>query len=462
MKQYEAIIIGSGQGGTPLAMKLAQQGWNVALVEKQYAGGTCVNVGCTPTKTMIASAKVAYTVAQAGKWGVEVNDFKLHLPAVLERKRKVVESFRQGSEKGMEETENLCFIRGEASFIDRKTLRVTLKDGGEETLSANKIFIDVGTRAALPDVAGLRETDYLTSTTLLELEEVPERLIILGGGYIGLEFGQMYRRFGSQVTILDHNQRLLPREDEDIAAEVLKFLEAEGIQVITGAQTTKVQKEGKYLNVTLKIGDEERIITGSHILVSAGRTPNTDTLNLPAAGVELDKRGYIKANDRLETSAPGIYAIGDVKGGPAFTHISYNDYLILYENLVEGKNDSIQNRMVPYTMFTDPQLGRVGITEQEARKSNLNIKVATLPMAHVARAIEIGDTRGMMKAIVDAGTGKILGVAIVGQEGGEVMSVLQMAMVGNVTWRQIKDMVFAHPLYAESLNTLFMKLEKEE
>jgi len=461
MKKFEAIIIGSGQGGTPLAKKLAQQGWQVALIEKQYAGGTCVNVGCTPTKTMIASAKVAYTVAQAGKWGVEVPNFKLMLSRVLERKNEVVKSFRQGSEKGLKKTENLSFIMGEASFVDSKTILVALNDGSEETLTAGKIFIDVGTRATIPDIAGLKEVDYLTSTSLMELEEVPEHLIILGGGYIGLELGQMYRRFGSQVTILEQGEKFLPREDEDIAAEVLSFLQAEEIEIISHALTTHVEKVGKNLKVSFQTGEEEKTITGSHILVSAGRTPNTDTLNLPAARVEMDKRGYIKTNGKLETSVAGIYAIGDVKGGPAFTHISYNDFLILYYNLVEGKDESIQDRMVPYTMFTDPQLGRVGITEKEARENNLNIRVATLPMAHVARAIETGDTRGLMKAIVDADTGKILGAAILGQEGGEVMSVLQMAMVGNITWHQIKDMIFAHPLYAESLNNLFMKLENE-
>jgi pyruvate/2-oxoglutarate dehydrogenase complex dihydrolipoamide dehydrogenase (E3) component len=461
MKQFDAIIIGSGQGGTPLAKKLAGHGWEVALVEKQYAGGTCVNVGCTPTKTMIASAKAIYTVAQAGKWGVEVKDYSLHLPVVLERKRKVVESFRRGSRRSLEKTDNLSFIKGEASFVDKKTIVVALNDGGEETFTAGKIFIDVGTRATIPDIEGLKEVDYLTSTSLMELGEVPKHLIILGGGYIGLEFGQMYRRFGSRVTILEQGEKFLQREDEDIATEVSEFLQAEDIQVITQAQTTRVQKDGNRLILTLKIGDEVKSIAGSHILVSAGRTPNTDTLNLPAAGVEVDKRGYIKANEKLETSAPGVYAIGDVKGGPAFTHISYNDYLVLFKNLVEGKDETIHNRLVPYTMFTDPQLGRIGLTEQEAKEKKLNIRVATLPMAQVARAIETGDTRGLMKAIVDADTGRILGAAIVGQEGGEVMSVLQMAMVGNITWRQIKDMVFAHPLYAESLNNLFMKLEED-
>ena len=459
MKQFDAIIIGSGQGGTPLAKKLASEGWKTALIEKQYAGGSCVNIGCTPTKTMIASAKVAYTVAHAGKWGIEVGEGSLNLPAVLARKRKVVESFRSSSQEGLEKTENLTLLWGEASFIDKKTIKVVLNNGEQEIFKADTFFIDVGARATIPEIEGLKEVPYLTATTLMELEEVPSHLLILGGGYIGLEFGQMYRRFGSRVTILEHNQRFLPKEDEDIAAEVLSFLQVEEIEVITRAEAIRFVRKEKDIIATIKIKEKERIITCSHILVSAGRTPNTDSLNLAAAGVEVDRRGFIEVNDQLETSAAGIFAIGDVKGGPAFTHISYNDYLVLYENLVKGGNRTVKNRLVPYTVFTDPQLGRVGITEQDAIKNKLNIKVATLPMTHVARAIETGNTRGLMKAVVEADTGKILGVAILGQEGGEVMSVLQMAMVGNITWYQIKDMIFAHPLYAEALNNLFKQLE---
>ena len=462
MKIFDAIIIGSGQGGTPLAKKLARQGWQTALIERKAVGGTCVNVGCTPTKTMIASAKAAYTVAQAGKWGVEVRESAINMPAIILRKEKVVESFRIGSQGGLEKTENLSLIFGEASFAEAKTIEVLLNEGGKETLTAGKIFIDVGTRTSIPNIEGLKEVDYCTSTSLMELKEVPDHLLIIGGGYIGLEFGQMYRRFGSKVTILEFGNRFLSKEDEDIAEEVLKFMQAEGIDVFTDAQTTKVKKEVDLIIATVNVGGKERTINCSHLLVSTGRIPNTDSLNLQSAGINIDKQGYIIANEKLETSAEGVYVIGDVKGGPEFTHIAYNDYIILYNNLINGKDESIKNRMVPYTMFTDPQLGRIGITEEEAKKKGLNIKVAKLPMSHVARAIETGDTRGLMKAIVDARSGKILGAAILGSEGGEIMSVLQMAIFGNITWMQIKDMVFAHPLYAESLNNLFMQLEKDE
>lgn len=459
MKHYDAIIIGSGQGGTPLSKKLAAQGWKTALIEKQAVGGTCVNVGCTPTKTMIASAKAAYAVMQASKYGVETTGYNINIQTILDRKNKVVESFRRGAQKGIESTDNLDLIFGTASFVDDKKLKVILNGGGEEELSADKIFIDVGTRPTVPEIEGLQDAGYLTSTTLMELPHVPEHLLIIGGGYIGLEFGQMYRRFGSKVTIIENNDRFLSREDKDIAEQVLKFLQAEEIEILTNTQVIRVNKNADVINVTIKVGDEEKIIKCTHILVSAGRTTNTDTLNLKTTSIKTNERGYIISNDKLETSAKDVYVIGDVKGGPEFTHIAYNDYIVLYNNLVNGKDENISNRMVPYTIFTDPQLGRVGITEEEARKKELNIKVASLPMEHVARAIENGDTRGIMKAIVNADTGGILGVAIVGQEGGEIMTVLQMAMIGGVTWQQIKDLPIAHPLYAEALNNLFMQLE---
>ncbi len=460
MKHFDAVIIGSGQGGTPLSKKLANQGWKTALVEKKDIGGTCVNVGCTPTKTMIASAKAAYTVAQAGKWGIEVSDANINIATVLQRKNKVVESFRGGSQKGLEKTENLSLIFGEASFSGPNTIEVLLNAGGQETITADNIFIDVGTRPNIPSIEGLEEAGYFTSTSLMEFESIPDHLLIIGGGYVGLEFGQMYRRFGSKVTILQHGERLLPREDEDIVEEVLRFLQAEGIEILTNAQTIAVTKEGDKVIATVEVSGKERKIHCSHILVAAGRIPNTERLNLERGGIKTDKKKYIIVNDKLETSTKNIYAIGDVKGGPEFTHIAYNDYIILYNNLVNGKDESIKDRLIPYTMFTDPQLGGIGITEQEAKKKRLNIKVATLPMTHVARAIETGDTRGLMKAVVDADTGKILGATILGPEGGETMSVLQMAMAGGITWHQIKVMVFAHPLYAESLNNLFMQLAK--
>ena len=458
MRHYDAIIIGSGQGGIPLAKKLANQGWKTALIEKNQVGGTCINVGCTPTKTMVASAKVAYTVANACKYGVLAKANGIDIKTVLSRKNKVVESFRNGSQNRLEQTENLDLIFGAATFIDEKKIEVVFNNGGEEEMAANYFFIDTGTRPAIPDVKGLEETGYFTSTTLMECEDIPEHLLIIGGGYIGLEFGQMYRRFGSNITILELGSLFLSREDEDIATEVLKFLKEEGINIFTNADILQVQGKPTNINAIIKINGKEKTISCSHILVSAGRLPNTSELNLTATGVKINQRGFIMVDDKLQTSAKDIYAIGDVNGGPQFTHIAYHDYVILYHNLLNGKQGSTTNRLVPYTMFTDPQLGRIGITEQEAKAKGLNIKVAILPMSRVARAIETGDTRGMIKAIVDAEKDTILGVAVVGQEGGEIMSMLQLAMMGGITASQMKEAVFAHPLYAEALNNLFIQL----
>jgi pyruvate/2-oxoglutarate dehydrogenase complex dihydrolipoamide dehydrogenase (E3) component len=321
-------------------------------------------------------------------------------------------------------------------------------------------FINTGCKTIVPDIEGLDDIDYLTSTSILELDKVPEHLLVIGGNYIGLEFGQMFRRFGSKVTILEKSGRIVPREDEDISAELTKILEAEDITIRTNAVTTRFKKkEGGKITATITRGGKEEKIKCSHVLVAVGRAPQTEALNLSKAGVETDERGNIKVNPQLETNVKGIYALGDVKGGPAFTHISYNDYTIVYRNLIEGTNYNTKDRPVPYCMFTDPQLGRVGLSETDAKKQGLNIKVAKLPMSRVARAIETGDTRGFMKAIVDADTKKILGVAVLGQEGGEIMSVLQMAMEGGITHDRIRYCVFAHPLYSESLNNLFMTIE---
>jgi dihydrolipoamide dehydrogenase len=459
MEYFDALIIGSGQGGTPLAKKLAQANWKVALIERKWVGGTCVNYGCTPTKTMIASAKTAYTVAQAEKYGVQVPEFKVNYPAIIDRKDAVVEQFRSGSRSGLEQTENLTLIYGEASFVNTKEIAVKENAGSTRTLRGGKIFIDAGTSPAVPEIPGLAEAGYFTSTTLMDLKELPAHLIIIGGGYIGLEFGQMYRRFGSQVTILQHSERLLRREDAEISAEVEKFLRAENIQIYTQAKTLRVEKKKDQLFLSLKINGEPTTITGSHLLLATGQVPNTAGLNLAAANIATNKKGFIRVNEKLETTAPDIYALGDIKGGPAFTHISYNDYLVLYHNLVEQKNLTIANRPVPYCVFTDPQVARVGITETEAREQKLNIKIAKLPMNKVARAIETGQTQGLIKAIVAADSGQILGATVVGAEGGEIMSLLQMAMAGNIPYMQLREMIFAHPLYAEALNNLFMTLQ---
>jgi len=460
MKQYDAIVIGSGQAGGPLAKKLALAGKKTALIEKRWIGGTCVNDGCTPTKTMVASAKMAYMADNSEVLGVKIKGFSVDMAKIKKRKDAIVHQFRDSSRKGLEATKNLDVIFGEAAFTGDKAISVKLKSGRIKEFGADLFFINTGAKTFIPDIEGLAEIDYLTSTTILDLDKVPEHLLIIGGNYIGLEFGQMFRRFGSRVTIIEKSGRIVSREDEDVSAALTKILQEEDITIHCNATTSKLKKKpGDKITATVSINGAEKKIKCTHVLVAVGRIPQTATLNLPATGVEMDERGNIKVNDHLETNIKGIYALGDVKGGPAFTHISYNDYTIVYRNLVENANLSIKDRQVPYCMFTDPQLGCIGINETEAKKRNLNYKVAKLPMAYVARAIETGDTRGFMKAIVDADTKQILGATILGPEGGETMTVLQMAMAGGITYEQIRYFVFAHPLFAESLNNLFMALD---
>jgi dihydrolipoamide dehydrogenase len=461
MEQYDCIVIGSGQAGSPLCKKLANAGKKTLLVEKRFIGGTCVNDGCTPTKTMVASARLAYLAGKCNDMGISIKGYTVNLKQVKKRADGIVEKSRNGGQQAIETTKDLDLLFGEATFIDTKTISVKPKTGKVRQFKADQIFIDTGCKTIVPhDIEGIDDIEYLTSTTILDLEKVPEHLLILGGNYISLEFGQMFRRFGSKVTILERSERLLSREDEDIASVVTRLLQEEDIIIHTSTTAVKFKNKGKNLvTATIKTGDKESKIKCSHVLVAVGRSPQTDKLGLDKTGVELDEKGYIKVNDKLETNVPGIYAMGDVKGGPAFTHIAYNDYTIVYRNLFEKQDLSIKDRPVPYCMFTDPELGRVGITETQAKELGLNYKVATLQMSHVARALETGDTRGMMKAIVDAGTKKILGVAIVGAEGGEIMSVLQMAMEGGITYDRIRYCVFAHPTFSESLNNLFMTLE---
>lgn len=459
MKKYDAIVIGAGQAGTPLAKKLALAGKKVALIEKRYVGGTCVNDGCTPTKTWVASAKAAWMAANSKELGVKVKSFKVDMAQIKKRKDDIVSTFRNGSQDGLEATKGLDLLFGEATFTDEKTVAVKLNGGGTKQLEGEWIFLNTGCTTVKPEIDGLDDIGYLNSTSILELDKVPEHLLILGGNYIGMEFGQMFRRFGSKVTILEKSMRILSREDEDVAEELNDILQMEDIKVLTDTTAVKFKKTGKgNISATVVTAGQEYKIKCSHVLVAIGRGPQTGSLGLDKAGIKTDERGYIKVNGKLETNVKGIYALGDVKGGPAFTHISYNDFTIVYRNLVHNENLNTDNRQIPYCLFTDPQLGRIGISETEAKKQMLNYKVAKLPMAHVARAIETGDTRGFMKAIVDADTKKILGAAIIGAEGGEIMSVLQMAMAGGITYEEIRYFIFAHPLYSESLNNLFMAI----
>ena len=462
-ENYDAIIIGAGQAGGPLSTALAKAGWRVALIEREHVGGTCINEGCTPTKTMVASGRVAHLLRRAADYGVHFEGaVTIDMTKVRERKRNIVNSFRGGSEKQIEQTEGVDLLRGEARFTGPDTIEFQSNTEGEtaQQLTATKFFINAGARPGIPPLNGLDKVPTLNSTSIMELDVVPEHLLVLGGGYIGLEFGQMFRRFGSQVTIINRGKQLLGREDNDIAEEVAKILREDGLEVLLETKTLQVaQDEAGKIQLKISNSEGEKVLTGSHLLVATGRVPNTDKLNLEAAGVNTDDKGFIETNEWLETSAPHIYALGDVKGGPAFTHISYDDFRIIRTNLLEYGEATTRQRLVPYTVFIDPQLGRVGLSEAEAQEQGRKIKVAKLPMSSVARALEVDETRGFMKAIVDSENDQILGAAVLGIEGGEVMAVLQMAMMGKVPYTVIRDGVFAHPTLAESLNNLFMTLD---
>lgn len=458
-QKYDALVVGSGQGGNPLAMALARAGMRTALVERKHVGGTCINEGCTPTKTMVASGRVAYLARRAANYGVLTGPLSIDMAKVRQRKRDIVDTFRNAGQSGLENTANLELIFGDASFTGPRTVLVHLRDGGVRTISAKYIFINAGTRASRPKLEGLDTVPFLDNISIMELDAVPDHLLILGGGYIGLEFGQLFRRLGSRVTIVQFSSQLLTREDPDIAEEITNILRQDGIEVLLDTKATSVSRSGPsiHLEVQTQAGSTELI--GSHLLVATGRVPNSDTLNLDAAGIAKDERGFIQVNDRLETNAEGVYALGDIKGGPAFTHISYDDFRIVRSNLLEKKPASTKNRQVPYALFIDPQLGRIGLTENEARAQGRDIRVAKLPMTHVARALEVDETRGFMKAVVDADTNLILGAAILGIEGGEIMTAIEIAMMGKLPYTALRDGTFAHPTLAESLNNLFMAMD---
>ena len=460
MDHYDAIVIGSGQAGTPLSLALAEAGRKTALVERQHVGGTCINRGCTPTKTMVASARVAYLARRAADYGVRCGPVGVDMAQVHRRKQAIVEDFRAGGQRRLENAKNVDLIFAKARFTGPKVVEVRLNAGGTRTLTADTIFINTGARPARPHIDGLDSVKALDSTSIMELQELPEHLLVLGGGYVGLEFGQMFRRFGSAVTIVQHGKQLLGREDGDVAAEVCKLLRADGIEILLETEAVGVHASASGVGLDLRGPTGERTVTGSHLLLAAGRTPNSEQLNLPAAGVQVDARGFIPVDDRLQTNVAGVYALGDVNGGPAFTHISYDDYRIIRNNLLRGGQSSTRDRLIPYTVYIDPQLGRIGLTEQEARAQGRAIRVAKIPTSWMARAAETAETRGFMKALVDAENRQILGAAVLAVEGGEIMSMLQLAMMGKLPYTALEDGIFAHPAFAEGLNTLFMNMEK--
>jgi pyruvate/2-oxoglutarate dehydrogenase complex dihydrolipoamide dehydrogenase (E3) component len=459
-EHYDAIVIGSGQGGTPLCQALANAGMRTALVERKHVGGTCVNEGCTPTKTMVASGRVAYLARRGADYGVNTGALRIAMERVRKRKRDIVKEFRTGNEKSIAKTPNLDLIYGEAAFAGPKAISVRLLKGGKRSLTADRFFINAGCRSAVPPLEGLKDVPYLDSTSIMELAEVPKHLVVLGGGYVGLEFGQLFRRLGTRVTIVQRSAQLFSLEDKDVAEAVAAILRQDGIQILFNATAEKVFRSRSKIVLKVRVGEKSmRATEGTHLLVATGRVPNSDTLNLAAAAIAADNRGFIRVNEKLETTASGIFALGDIKGGPAFTHISYDDFRVIRTNLIKKGNATIANRMVPYTVFIDPQLGRVGLTEQEARTQGRAFRVAKMPMSYVARALEVDETRGFMKVLVDASSGQILGAAVLGIEGGEIMSQIQLAMMGKLPYTVLQDGVFAHPTLAESLNNLFGHFE---
>ena len=447
--KYDAIVIGSGQAGNPLSHQLADFGWTVALIERSHLGGTCINTGCTPTKTMVHRAQVAHYARHAARWGVQSGQVSVDLAKIVLQKDQIVQSFRDGQQRQVDRRPNLSLYRGQARFVSPHQIKV-----GEHLLESEKIFIDTGARPLIPSIPGLDTVDYLTNESIMELTQLPVHLIILGGGYIGLEFGQMFRRFGSRVTVIHHSGQILPREDPEVASELQKALAAEGLDFLLDTRTTAVEKRDGSIILAVEGSHGQSTVTGSHLLVATGRLPNSDDLGVDKAGIETDKKGFIKVNGRLETNVPGIWALGDVKGGPAFTHISYNDFQIVYGNLVEGRTLSVDNRIVPYCVFTDPQLGGVGMTENEARAKGYKLKVGKIPMTSVARAIERDETAGLMKIVVDAVNDYILGASILSSEAGELVQILGTLMLSNQPYTLLKGAIYIHPTLAEGFFSL--------
>lgn len=454
MKRFDAIVIGAGQAGPPLARRLAASGQSVAIIERKLFGGTCVNTGCTPTKTLIASARAAHVVRQAAKFGVTVpGPLNFDLRRAKARADAVSTDWRRAVEASVRDTAGCTVIQGHARFASRDTVKI-----GDEVLSANRIFINVGGRAASPRIEGIGGVTYLTNSSILELESLPRHLVIIGGGYVGLEFAQMYRRFGSDVTVVEMGSRLLRREDEDVSAAVREILEHEGVRVRVGAECISVFSDGGSVSARLECDTGDPTVTGSHLLLATGRRPNTDDLALDRAGVALDARGYIRVDDFLRTNVEGIWALGDCNGRGAFTHTAYNDYEIVAANLLDRDPRKVSDRIEAYAVYVDPPLGRVGLTDQEARKTGRPLLYAQRPMTRVGRAVEKDETQGFMKTIVDAETKKVLGATILGTGGDEAVHGILYAMYAGATATTLARSVGIHPTVSELVPTLLGEL----
>ena len=453
MNRYDAIIIGTGQAGPSLAERLAKTGMHVAVIERGHFGGTCVNNGCTPTKTLIASAYVARLAKRAVEYGVEVGPVRVDMARVKARKDAVVESSRTSLEKWLRGLANVSVYRGEARFVKAHTVTV-----GADTLTAERIFINVGARPYVPDLPGVRQVPYLTNESMMDVDYLPEHLLVIGGSYVGLEFGQMYRRFGSRVTVIEMGPRLIGREDPEVSQAIRDILVAEDIAIRLDAMCIALESAPGGVQVRVECTEGPTRETGTHVLLAVGRVPNTDELGLREAGIETDDRGYIKVDDTLNTSVPNVYALGDCNGHGGFTHTAYNDYEIVADNLLSGAHRKLSDRIPIYGLFTDPPLGRLGRTEAEARRDGFNILIGRMPMTDVSRAREKGETQGLMKVLVDASTKQILGAAILGTGGDEAVQSLVDAMYGHLPYPVVQHGVRIHPTVSELIPTMLGEL----
>ena len=454
MQSFDAIIVGAGQAGPALAGRLTKAGWSVAFVERKLFGGTCVNTGCTPTKAMVASAHAAHLARRAAEFGVRVADVSIDIAAVIARREAIVAASRNGVEKYLRDNPKVTVFTGTASFVSPKVLRV-----GEEQLTAKHIFLNVGGRASVPEMPGVHDVPYLTNTSLLALDVLPKHLVIVGGSYIGIEFGQMYRRFGSEVTIIEKSSRLVPREDEDVSASVLSILQGEGITVRLDAECIELAPHEQGVQARANCTEGEPIVTGSHILLAVGRTPNTQDLGLDRAGIATDKRGYIVVDDQLRTSVEGVYALGDCNGRGAFTHTAYNDYEIVAANILDNDPRRMSDRILCYAMYMDPPLARIGMTEAEVRASGKPALIATRPMTRVGRAVEKGETLGFMKVLVDAENKLLLGASLLGVGCDEAIHCLLDTMYARAPFTTVQRAVHIHPTVAELIPTLLGDLK---
>ncbi len=454
MRRFDAIIVGAGQAGPPLAGRLTAAGMTVALIERKLVGGTCVNTGCMPTKTLVASAYAAHLAGRAAEFGVRTGEISIDMPAVAARARKVVMDARTGNETWLEGMAGLTLLRGHARFTGPGTIAV---DG--EGLSAPRIFLNVGGRASVPDMPGVGDVPHLDNTDMVALETVPEHLVIVGGSYIGLEFAQMYRRFGAAVTVVERSERLIAHEDADVSDAVREILEEEGITVRTGANCIAFAAHDGGVAVSVDCSAGEPVVVGSHVLLAVGRRPNTDDLGLDLAGIATDAKGYVIVDDLLQTNVPGIWALGDCNGRGAFTHTAYNDFEIVAANLLDGDDRTLSQRLLGYALYIDPPLGRVGMTETQAGESGRPILVSTRPMTRVGRAIEKGETKGFMKIVADAETQRILGAAILGTGGDEAIHGILDMMNADQPVSALRWAVPIHPTVSELIPTLLLGLE---